>query len=378
MQNIYNYHTREGDHMYKASVIVTLSNEYALTENFFNNLIQIINNDINIFAVVDGQTDKQSYCFLSEIQKKYPNISVLYTQENIGYSKANNKGAYLSTSPYLIFLNSDTFPIEDSLYKLIKFMDDNPNVGVTQGLILYPQNNLVQSAGHIFGFYKTTHAFDGLNPQNDIVQKTAERQALGSGFYITRRKLFLQEGGFNELFYNAWEGLEFSLKLHNKGYKCIYYPQAKAYHVKGSGRNRRFRDETYQTGYFWHQWGDKIKIDIPDIYQMQLCELDYKYEYLLINGSSIREEIWSILLENLPFKIISQYNIEKSMSKSTISLEDSVPSSFLQSKTNLLFVTDNYRDIINNYRIFTMRAAFTSHDLILDLNGNVIHLTQYK
>ena len=66
------------------------------------------------------------------------------------------------------------------------------------------------------------------------------------------------------------------------------------------------------------------------------------------------------------------------MSKSTISLEDSVPSSFLQSKTNLLFVTDNYRDIINNYRIFTMRAAFTSHDLILDLNGNVIHLTQYK
>ena len=93
----------------------------------------------------------------------------------------------------------------------------------------------------------------------------------------------------------------------------MYYPEAKAYHVKGSGRNRRFRDESYQTGYFWHCWGDKIKIDIPDIYHEQLQEEDYKYHYLLINGSSIRDNIWSILLKELPFNFIGHYNIEKSI-----------------------------------------------------------------
>ena len=192
------------------------------------------------------------------------NISIIYNNENIGYSKANNIGAFLSSSPYLIFLNSDTFPVNDSLYQMVSYMDASPEVGVTQGLILYPQTNLVQSAGHIFSFYKTTHAFDGLNQHSPIVNKIAERQALGSGFYITRRSLFMAENGFNELFYNAWEGLEYSLKIHNKGYKCMYFPKAKAYHVKGSGRNRRFRDESYQTGYFWHCWGDKIKMDISD------------------------------------------------------------------------------------------------------------------
>ena len=40
--------------MYKASIIVSLSNEYALTENFFGNLLGIINGDIDVFAVVDG------------------------------------------------------------------------------------------------------------------------------------------------------------------------------------------------------------------------------------------------------------------------------------------------------------------------------------
>lgn len=363
--------------MYKASIIVTLSNEYALTENFFSNLLSIINEDIDVFTVVDGETDRQTIQYLYKLENMHTNLSTIYNNENIGYSKANNIGASLSLSPYLIFLNSDTFPIDDSLYKMISYMDDSPEVGVAQGLILYPQTNLVQSVGHIFGFYKTTHAFDGLDKQSPIVRKTAERQALGSGFYITRRSLFLAENGFNELFYNAWEGLEYSLKIHLKGYKCMYYPKAKAYHVKGSGRNRRFRDESYQTGYFWHCWGDKIKMDLPEIYYMQLLEEDYKHQYLLVNGSSIRENIWSILLKGLPFKFIGQYNIEKSMVKNAISLEDSVPASFLQSKSNILFTVDSFKDIINNYRIFNYRKTFMAHDIILDLHGNVIYPQLY-
>lgn len=363
--------------MYKASIIVTISNEYALTENFFKNLLQITHDDINIFSVVDGETDRKTAHFLQELQDNHSNISVIFKSENLGFSKANNIGAFLSEAPYLIFLNSDTFPMNNALYKMIEFMDDSPDTGIAQGLILYPQSNLVQSAGHIFGFYKTTHVFDGLEQENPIVQKAAERQALASGFYITRRQLFVEENGFDELFYNAWEGLEYSLKIHAKGYKCMYYPEAKAYHVKGSGRNRRFRDESYQTGYFWHQWGEKIRVDLPDIYRLQLQDEDYKYQYILVNGSSIRENIWSILLKEIPFHIIGWYNIEKSMSKKTISLEDSVPASFLQSQTSLLFVVDNFRDIINNYRVFSYRNSFMPHDLILDLHGNVKYSSEY-
>ena len=50
--------------MHKASIIVTLSNEYALTENFFTNLFHIINDDIDVFVVIDGETDRQTCCFL--------------------------------------------------------------------------------------------------------------------------------------------------------------------------------------------------------------------------------------------------------------------------------------------------------------------------
>ena len=97
----------------------------------------------------------------------------------------------------------------------------------------------------------------------------------------------------------------------------------------------------------------------------------------MVNGSSIRENIWSILLKGLPFKFIGQYNIEKSMVKNAISLEDSVPASFLQSKSNILFTVDSFKDIINNYRIFNYRKTFMAHDIILDLHGNVIYPQLY-
>ena len=119
--------------MYKSSIIVTISNEYALTENFFDNLLLIIKDDINVFAVVDGVTDTQTVSFLQRLQEQNDNISVTFNNENLGFSKANNIGAFMSTSPYLIFLNSDTFPIGNALYQMIDFMDKSPEVGVAQG-----------------------------------------------------------------------------------------------------------------------------------------------------------------------------------------------------------------------------------------------------
>ena len=52
--------------MYKASIIVTLSNEYALTQNFFSNLLSIINEDIDVFTVVDGETDRQTIQYFNK------------------------------------------------------------------------------------------------------------------------------------------------------------------------------------------------------------------------------------------------------------------------------------------------------------------------
>ena len=155
----------------------------------------------------------------------------------------------------------------------------------------------------------------------------------------------------------------------------MYLPHIHAYHVKGSGRNRLYRDETYQSGYFWSKWGNKIKSDICDIYLLQMNQVEHKNQYLLINGSSIRTNVWQLLLCKLPLSFCGYYSIPKAIGRNTVSLEDSIPLSFLQSYTQLLFVVDHFSDIINNYRTFQIRKGYGLEDMILDTHGNVIYLS---
>ncbi|MFR7590532.1 MAG: glycosyltransferase family 2 protein [Longibaculum sp.] len=353
-----------------ASIIVALNNEFELTENFINNINQVTNEDIEKIIVVDGMNDINSIKYLEELDQSKSDYHCIFLDNNIGYSKANNIGVDFSNSELLIFLNSDTFPIEDSLYRMIDYMNKHTDVGVCQGLILYPQTLQVQSTGHIFSCYQSAHALDGNYINNPLVLKEQERQALGSGFYITRKSLFLNENGFDEFYYNAWEGLEYSLKIHLKGLKCMYIPNAKAYHIKSSGRSRMVRNETYQAGYFWSKWGGRIKEDISNIYLKQLSQDSLKFTYILVQASSMKYNAWETFLDKLSFKILLIHEIKLSFSKKQISLEDSLPQSIIESHHPLIFLTDDYSYIINNKRIFNYRS--NKNDIILDLKGNVI------
>lgn len=361
--------------MFKAAVIVTINNEYALSENFFTWVLAILPKNYQLITVVDGVTDTLTYQFLQKIHEEYDNLEIRFLHENVGFSIANNIAVELADAEYLIFLNSDTFPTEGSLETLITYLENNKETGVVQGMIISPQNNKVQSAGHIFAFYKTTHAFDGRDIDDPIVTKEYERQALASGFYAMASSLYKKFGGFDDLYYNAWEGLELSLKVHCSGQKCMYIPTAKAYHVKGSGRGRIFRDETYQSAYFWAKWSDKIQMDISTVYLEQLEFIDHSGTYFGINTSSYRDNIWVKILEDLPICCPGFFNVTRALSSSRVSFEDSIPYSILHAQNNILFVSDQFATILNNHRFFQFRDK--AKDIILDIHGNVICPQQY-
>lgn len=356
--------------MYKATVIISINNEFELTENFITNLINITSNDIQKILVIDGIADSRTVEYLINIENKNNEFKCIFLKNNVGYSIANNIGVEYSKSNLLIFLNSDTFPINDSLYQMISYMNNHKEVGVAQGLILYPQTLKVQSIGHIFSTYQSTHALDGADTNNKLVSQEHERQALGSGFYITRKKLFIEKGGFDEFYYNAWEGLEYSLKLHIDGYKCMYIPYAQAYHVKGSGRTRMVRDESYQSGYFWTKWGNYIKEDISSIYLEQLSSNFFNYSYIIVHASSMKYNAWDTFIKKLNINQILRTEIKLSLLKPSISLEDSLSINIIESHYPIIFLTDHYINIINNKRIFKYRN--NEKDVIFDLKGNII------
>lgn len=72
--------------------------------------------------------------------KKYSNLKVIYNEENLGFSKANNIGAKIAEGDLLLFLNNDTSVKSNWLDEMVKTIDDN-KVGIVGAKLLYPGKN---------------------------------------------------------------------------------------------------------------------------------------------------------------------------------------------------------------------------------------------
>lgn len=108
------------------------------------------------------------------------------------------------------------------------------------------------------------HVYQGKNSDDPLVLKEDTRQALTTAFLTMKKSTFLQYGGFDECYYNAYEGRELTLKVYNSGGCCLYTPKAVAFHCMGGTRKFISKNESQQKGIFWSRWSKKVKCDLKD------------------------------------------------------------------------------------------------------------------
>src|SRR5690606_12074000 len=87
------------------------------------------------------------------IKAKYPTVKIIASNENLGFAKANNKGAENAAGDYLLFLNPDTIVLSAALDKMVSFMDENPDVAMC-GPQLLNSNGTVQHSIRNFPSYR--------------------------------------------------------------------------------------------------------------------------------------------------------------------------------------------------------------------------------
>lgn len=355
------------------SIIVAIDNNFALTNNFVENILLTTNfkDEGELVIVVDGCNDIQTIEYLKILSDRKLPIKVIYNKSKTGYGKANNIAVNNSKGDILVFINSDVFPLQGSINKLVSYLEKNiKTVGAVQGLLIYPQNNKVQSTGHLFINLQNTHAYQGASLENEIVHKEGVRQALTSAFYAISRDVFIKNGMFNEYYFNAYEGFELSLKITFSGLKCIYYPKAIAYHIGGGTRGTMNISETQQGKYFIQNWGDKIINDIQQYIKPQLKEKHRKKMYTAVILSQLKG--WTETLEKLDFNI-NGYIYHPYGGKVNFYLL--FPYSFLNFGGNYLFLVDSIDNISQNYNWIKNRRG--DYDIAIDSHGNFIELREF-
>lgn len=351
--------------MKKASIIISVDNNFALLSNFFQMLYCYINKDFFEIIVIDDYClDAESINYLKDLKNKNFIDTLIILKRKNGFGKANNIGVKHATTDCLIFMNTDIIIDTNILDKLVEIYYEKKWV-CFQPLLLYPQNKKIQSAGHLFGTFFNRHALENNNPNVLDNFQPIKRQALTLAFCVIDKKIFTQYGGFNEFYYNGYEGIELILKISQK-HDCVLIPYLYAYHIRSVAVKKATFDEEQKIPYFWCKCNNMIKNDYVTFIKHFIPKDAYTKQYMALQMTSFNlvTEVKKAGL-NVTDNILLIQN-------GSIELFTILPFSFLKTPTPLLFLCDNFSQLRNNALWIGMRKK--EYDLIIDSSGNVLPL----
>lgn len=354
----------------KASIIIPVYNDLIILEHFVNLILKAIKIDeYQLIFIIDGYAEEKILSLLNNLSESHLYVTYIQTEKATSYAHVNNVARKYAVSELLIFMNTDIFLESTCLDNMICALKHN-NVQAVQPLLVYPQTNTVQSTGHVFGDGYNHHALKGQSINSALVNTSSARQALSLALCLIPASIFDEIGGFDEYYYNGWEGLDLTLKITEKGYRCWYEASAIAYHIEGGSRKRFRLNESQQAAHFWTIWGKKIKYDIIELFNMQLQEIDTDKEYLVIDYTTNRS--WLSTLCNLSINYNEIINKVNYSDDDEIDLFKSLSYSALIYPGSVLFLVSSINQLSNNALWIKYRE--NNDDICFDLAGNIMKL----
>ena len=242
--------TKESRTKPKASIIIPVYGKSSFTKMcIFSVVISKTIHDYEIIVVNDKPDDDSLETW--KFGNKY--CTYLQNPENVGFIMTCNRGAEAASGDYLIFLNNDTYVLNNWLDALLQTFDDFPQVGLVGSKLIYPDGTLQEAGGILWSDGSGWNY--GKNQDADLPCFNYAREVdYCSGASIAIPKLLFNEiGGFDTLYRPAYcEDSDLAITVRSKGYSVIYQPLSILKHYEGitSGRDLTKGVKSYQVANF--------------------------------------------------------------------------------------------------------------------------------
>jgi GT2 family glycosyltransferase len=219
------------------SVILPNYNGSHLLEENLPYLVESLGNIPHEIIVVDDCSTDNS---IDMLKQKYPDIKIIVSESNEGFSATCNKGINAASNELLCLVNTDVRFTADYFQNAIKYFQDSSLFAV-KGDIINHQGDIsnittTETAPVLYykkGFLRFNH---GIKPQNnEMTGKINEHFVLLGCCFVCDRKKALELGGFDEIYSPYyWEDADLAMRALEKGYKLLYRPECRIYHKTSS------------------------------------------------------------------------------------------------------------------------------------------------
>jgi GT2 family glycosyltransferase len=271
------------------SIVIPVFNREELTRNCLATLLPTLAGaGEGEVIVVDNGSRPQTAAMLAA----FPWARVLRNDTNRGFAAACNQGARAAAGRLICHLNNDTVAQRGWLANMIARVE--PGVGIVGARLFFPDNT-IQHAG--VAMCPTRFGYEGFSPYHlyahwarttPVSDQPADFEIVTGACLLTPRDLFLELEGFDEVFWNGNEDVDYCLRVRQRGLRVVYEPSATLYHYEPFSGVHRQRRLSHNIKTLAGRWAERVE---PDQNRFWPCSNRVRRETFIDNvrGMEVRQ-----------------------------------------------------------------------------------------
>ena len=253
------------------SIAIIAYNNSSVIKKCINSIFNVTKNiDFEIIVVDNGSSDNT----VEIIENDFKNIKLIQNNKNIGFGAAHNIAIKLGRGKYHLVLNPDIFFTENSVEKLVNFMEKNPDIGLVSPKIIFPDGTIQYLCKRLpclfdLGIRRFTPEFiqklfkkriDYFEMRDTGYDKTMDVPYLSGSFMLFRKNALEKVRGFDENYFMYFEDTDITRRIGEIS-RTVFYPYTSVIHLweRGSHKNiKLFLISLISTVKYFNKWGWKI------------------------------------------------------------------------------------------------------------------------
>lgn len=236
------------------SIIVVTWNTREITRNCLASLRQHVPwpERYEVIVVDNASADGTAEMIRSE----FPHAVLLVNPTNRGFGRANNQAMRVARGRHFLLLNSDTVVFDDSIPRLVDFLEEDARTGIV-GCRLVFENRTLQASCSRFPSVRLSFVEELLlykllsrGRQGDLLlggywahDRVRDVDCVWGAAMMLRREVFEQTGGFDERYFMYGEDLEWCMRVRDRGWRIRFTPACTIVHLDHKSSERMYGDE---------------------------------------------------------------------------------------------------------------------------------------
>lgn len=202
------------------------------------------NDKMEVIVVDNASTNDE----VSEIQNRFPYVTIIKSDKNLGFAGGNNLGVKAAKGKYLFLVNNDTIFKEFNIQALINRLESSDNIGIVCPKIRFAwRPNPIQFTGYTpLSKVTVRNQAIGFGEEDKGQYGTAHPTPYAHGAaMMIKREAIEKVGLMPECYFLYYEELDWSMMFTRAGYQIWYDPACTIYHKESQATGQNSPLRTY-------------------------------------------------------------------------------------------------------------------------------------